>query len=63
MAKLSRFADDDPLKGLHVPRRNRLIDDTGKDSTAMDKVTGDDADFDRQAVRAKREVISEAQLQ
>lgn len=61
--KPSRFPDDDPLKALHVPRRKRLTEDTGDDSDALDDRTGDDGGFDRQVVRAKREVIDEKQLQ
>lgn len=61
--KPSRFPDDDPLKALHVPRRKRLTEDTGDDSDALDKKTGDDGGFDRDAVRAQTEVVDEAALQ
>lgn len=58
-----RFPDDDPLKGLHVPRRKRLNEDTGNDSDALDKKTGDDGGFDRDAVRAQTQVVGEDALQ
>ncbi len=46
-----RFRKDDPLRDLHVPKKERLDDDGGVDSTALDTETGDDTDFDRDAVR------------
>ncbi len=46
-----RFRKDDPLRDLHVPKWDRLNDDRGMDSTALDQKTGDDIDFDRDAVR------------
>lgn len=57
-----RFRKDDPMRELHVPKRDRLDDDgsglqveDGKwvedDSTAIDRETGDDTDFDRDEVR------------
>lgn len=46
-----RFRKDDPLRDLHVPKRDRLNDDRGMGSTALDQETGDDIDFDREEVR------------
>jgi hypothetical protein len=46
-----RFRKDDPLRDLHVPKKDRLSDDRGIDSTALDQETGDDIDFDRDEVR------------
>ncbi len=50
---LIRFRKDDPMRYLHVPKRDRLDDDgddeAGDGSTALDG--GDDTDFDRDEVR------------
>lgn len=58
-----RFPKDDPLRDLHVPKRQRLDDDGGRGSDALDDQTGDDADFDRDAVRANTTVIPPELLQ
>ncbi len=51
-----RFRKDDPLRELHVAKKDRLNDDGVWDDelgdiTAIDFVTGSDTDFDRDAVR------------
>ncbi len=46
-----RFRKDDPMRYLHVPKRDRLDRDVGNDSTAVDGETGNDTDFDRDEVR------------
>ncbi len=46
-----RFRKDDPLRDLHVPKKDRLDDDGGAASTALDGATGDDTDFNRDEVR------------
>ena len=61
-----RFRKDDPLRELHVPKKDRLDDDgeTGADdSTALDDETGDDTDFDREEVRNRGGVVSLEDLQ
>ncbi len=51
-----RFRKDDPLRDLHVPKKDRLNDDGVwddelGDGTAVDFESGSDIDFDRDAVR------------
>ncbi|KKN08564.1 hypothetical protein LCGC14_1055410 [marine sediment metagenome] len=49
-----RFREDDPLRYLHVPKKERLNDDGVpgvEGDTAFDDETGDDTDFDRDEVR------------
>lgn len=52
-----RFAKDDPLRDLHVPRKDRLADDGGRGSDARDDQTGDDTDFDRDEVRKRGGIV------
>lgn len=61
LANRIRFPEDDPLRYLHAPRRQRLSDDEGDFSDATDEITPDD--FDRDAVRNRGGVVSEADLQ
>lgn len=39
-----KFAEDDPLRYLHVPRRERQKTDDGPGATALGNETGDDAE-------------------
>lgn len=60
-----RFRSDDPLRQLHVPRRQRQDSDgpRGSDSDALDDRSGDDtADLDRDAIRADIRIQPEAKL-
>lgn len=52
-----RFAKDDPLRDLHVPKKDRLDEDGGRGSDALDDRTGDDTDFDRDEVRSRGGVV------
>lgn len=74
-----RFRKDDPMRELHVPKRDRLDDDgdpgvqvdhgewVEDDSTAIDRETGDDTNFDRDKVRGdpsnRGRVVSPEDLQ
>lgn len=59
-----RFRKDDPLRYLHVPKGERLDEDGGDYSDAVDEVTGEaDDDFDRDAVRARGRVFAPEDLQ
>lgn len=66
MARLTsrlRFRKDDPLRDLHVPRKDRLDDDGGTDSDAFDTESGYDDDFDRDEVRNRGDVVPPEALQ
>lgn len=54
-----RYRKDDPLRYLHVPRKDRLSDDGGPASDA----STDQEDFDRDEVRQNTEVVAEEDLQ
>lgn len=58
-----RYRNDDPRRYLHVPKAERLDDDTGPDSVAADDITGEPDAFDRDAVRARTTIVDEADLQ
>lgn len=60
-----KFAKDDPLRYLHVPKSERLDDDgvAGDDHDAVDEITHDrDRDFDRDEVRSRGGVVSQEDL-
>lgn len=58
------FSKNDPLRDLHVPKKERLDEDGGPGSTARDfpDIDADD-DFDRDLVRANMEVVPPEDLQ
>ena len=63
-----RFRKDDPLRELHVAKKDRLNDDGAwddelGDSTAIDFETGHDTDFDREEVRNRGGVVPPEALQ
>lgn len=58
-----RFRKDDPLRYLHVPKKDRLDTDEGDFSDATDEVTGEADDFDREEVRDRGGVVSAEDLQ
>jgi len=63
-----RFRKDDPLRELHVAKKDRLNDDGVwddelGDSTAINFETGSDADFDREEVRNRGGVVPPETLQ
>lgn len=61
-----RFRKDDPMRELHVPKKDRQSGDPAsdeEDSTAVDDETGDDTDFDRKNVRNRGGVVPPEMLQ
>lgn len=60
-----RFAKDDPLRDLHVPKRKRLTNDPHDgDDDGTDPATGEAGtdDVDRDEVRQRGEVVSQRDL-
>lgn len=63
MARLSawiRYRKGDPLRDLHVPKRERLDSDEGP---ASDASNDPEIGFDREAVRQDMTVVPEEELQ
>jgi len=58
-----RFGRDNPLRYLHVPKSERLDNDDGDDSTALNFGSGDDTVVDREVVRKYGGIVSEGDLQ
>lgn len=57
-----RFRKGDPLRDLHVPKRQRLATDEDTDGTSDATVGGDDYPMDPEVVRANTEIVDREDL-
>lgn len=57
-----RYRQGDPLRDLHVPRRQRLDTDEDTDGTSDATTGGDDYPIDPEVVRSNTEIVDREDL-